>query len=144
MTTAPAVDEREHSAVVIAAIQAAFTALNPAWTETVFDFGSVPGQDQNEGTVPDLFVALQVERRFVTPTRMVTLPSRTGWRIAARYVGRTVNNARLAALAVATALDGQRLVVAGSTSTPVLLENTTSIQPDDGMFSGSSQWTYSL
>lgn len=142
MSTAPAIDERQHSAVVIAAIQAAFTALNPAWSEAVFDFGSVPGQDQNEGVVPDIFVALQIERRYVTPIRMVTLPTRSSWRISAHHVARTVNNARLAALAVATALDGQRLIVAGASSTPVLLENTTSIQPDDGMFSGSSQWIY--
>jgi hypothetical protein len=142
MTTAPAVDERRHSAAVIAVIQAAFTALDPTWTANVFDFGEVPGQDENSGTVPDMFVALQIERRFVPNTRMVALASRSSWRISARYVGRTVNNARLAALAVTDALDGTRLTVDAATSTPVLLENTTSIQPDDGMFSGSSQWTY--
>lgn len=142
MTTAPAVDERGHAAAVAALIQAAFTALNPAWTETVFDFGGVPGQNQNSGTVPDLFVALQVERRFVPNVRMVALASRSSWRIAARYVGRSVNNARLAGLVVTNALDGQRLTITGATSTPVLLESATSIQPDDGMFSGTSSWTY--
>jgi len=143
MSTAPAVDEREHSAALIAAISAALTAIRSDLGEYVYDFGSVPGQDQNEGTVPDLFVALQIERRFVTNPRMISVPSRSGWRVSTICVARTVNNTRLAVLAVANALDGQRLTVGGITSTPIYLETPSPIIPDDGMFSTQPTWAYS-
>lgn len=143
MSTAPAVDERAHSAALNARIAAALTAIRSDLGEYVYDFGSVPGQNQNEGTVPDLFVALQIERRFVPNPRMVSIPSRSSWRVATICVARTVNNARLAMLAVTNALDGQRLTVGGITSTPIYLETPSPIIPDDGMYSAQPTWAYS-
>jgi hypothetical protein len=143
MSTAPAVDEREHSAALIEAISAALTAIRPDLGEFVYDLGSVPGQDQNKGTVPDLYVALQIERRFVPNPRLVQVPSRSSWRVATICVARTVDNARLAVLAVTNALDGQRLTVGGVTSTPIYLETSSPIIPDDGMFSAQPTWAYS-
>lgn len=144
MSTAPAIDEREHSAVVIASIKTALTALRSDIGENVFTHGSVPGEDENAGSLPTAFVALSIERRFVTPSGMVRMPSLSGWRISAHHVASTVNNASLVGLAVANALDGQRLVIDGYTSTPVLLELTNAVAPDSGMFSGLSQWTYAI
>lgn len=144
MTTAPAVDERLHAAAVAATVQASLISLVPSLNANVFDFGSVPGEDQNAGTVPDTYIAIAVERRPVISSRLVQQASRSGWRVSARYVARTVNNARLAALAVTTALGEQRLSIDGHTSTPVQLESTTLIQPDAGWFSGLSVWTYAI
>jgi hypothetical protein len=74
----------------------------------------------------------------------VSTDTRSGWRVIAQYVARTANNARLAKLAVINGLEGQRLVIAGVTSTPVKFELSRAIAPDSGMVSGSSQWTYGM
>jgi hypothetical protein len=136
VTTAPATDERQH----IAAVSAALTASVGA--NRVFEYGKVPGQSGNPGSLPDIFVLPALERRN-GPTDQGRA-RRSGWRLQVRYVGRTANEARWAAERVSQALEGKRLTVDGVESTPVVFESATRIAPDDGRYSGESVWTYAL
>lgn len=136
----PMLDERPHFVAVKAAIGGVDALLGAA----TYDYGQVPGEDGNVGTVPESFVLLQFERMFVEPAQGSRMTSRTGWRLSVRGVGTTVNNARLALFQVATALDSVRLVINGKTSTPLQHDGSDAPRADDGLFSGVSSWTYCL
>lgn len=138
--TAPVLDERAH----FAAIQAAIAAANTQLGADTYDYGEVPGEDGNEGTIPRIFVLLQVERRYLETLHSTRHSTRSSWRIAVRYVGRTVDEARWAGKHVSAALDAAVLDVEGFSSTPVQHEQTNAVTADDGLFSGLSVWTYTL
>jgi len=123
------------------AVKALITATDVG--ENVYDYGKVPGADGNPGQVPTYYVLLTVERRFVQPDRGGRAGV-TGWRITARYVSTSSQNARLVGNWVTSALDGTRVTVDGIQGTSITHESTNAVQPDDGMFSGLSQWTYAL
>lgn len=131
------IDERPHAA----ALEAALTATVGAGR--IFDYGMVPGADGNAGTLPPIYVLLSIARRYVQPTT-AGRSAVTGWRVSCRYVGRTVAEARWAQMQVATALNEVRLSIGGATTTPITHESTTAIEPDDGMQSGLSSWTYAI
>lgn len=136
----PVLDERPH----FEAIKARIAATNVALGADTYDFGEVPGEDGNPGTIPRIFVLLQVERRYMQNTRGVREATRSGWRVSIRYVGATSNEAKWAGKQVSTAMEAARLDVEGFESTPVEHESTEAVRPDDGMFSGLSAWTYAL
>jgi hypothetical protein len=135
--TASPLDERAHRDVIAPLLTATLGA------NRVCDYGGVPGADNNPGTVPDLFALPAFERRYVEPYH-AGRATRSGWRLTVRYVGRTVDEARWAALKVATALNEVRVTIGGIESTPITHESTQAIAPDDGRFSGWSVWTYAL
>lgn len=134
---APALDERQH----IAAITSALTAQLGA--NRVYEYGQVPGQSGNSGTLPPIFALPQVERRFAEPDRSGR-SGRSGWRVSVRFVGRSANEARWAGLQVAEALDGMNLTIDGYVSTPVTFESQAAVSPDEGRYSGSASYTYVL
>lgn len=136
MTDALVLDERKHATALKALLNA---ALSPS---SVYDYGKVPGADGNAGTLPNIFALLGIERRYVEPTH-AGRTQRSSWRITVRYAGRTVDEARWAAMKVAEALE-DRLVVDGVTSTPITHETTQAIALDDGRFAGWASYTYTL
>lgn len=117
--------------------------------QDVYEYGGVPGETGNPGVLPAQFVLLSVERRYVEP-RQAGGTSVTGWRASIRYVGSiTASNARLLGEWVRQAFEtspgrGKRITVDGVTSTPIAHETTSSVEPDDGMYSGLSSWTLAL
>lgn len=134
MTSAPAVDERLHRDAVDAALD----------EEHLYDYGLVPGLDNNPGETPRIHWLRSIERRYVEPRR-AGRAGRSGWRLSIRYVGRTPDEARHAQLVATTAVDEKRLTVGGHLSTPVTHESTSPIEPDDdGWWSGLTNWTYVL
>jgi hypothetical protein len=135
--TASPLDERAHRDVIAPLLTATLGA------NRVYDYGRVPGANNNSGTVPDIFALLGFERRYVEPYH-AGRATRSGWRLTVRYVGRTVDEARWAALKVATALNEVRVTIGGIESTPITHESTQAIAPDDGRFSGWSAWIYAL
>lgn len=137
MTSAPAVDIREHRAVLTTLIEARLGA------GLVFAYGEVPGLDNNEGQTPPIFALLTVERRYADP-RFAGRAGVSGWRAITRCVGTATAEVEWAMFQVTTALDELRLSIAGHTSTPVTHESTTAPELDDGMVSGLLVWTYAL
>lgn len=107
-----------------------------------YDFGKVPGADGNSGTLPTTYVLLTVERRYAAPNNGRSAV--TGWRVSCRFVGTTSPNARAVGNWVTAALNEARVTVGGVQSTPITHESTNSVEPDDGMYSGLSQWIYAL
>lgn len=110
---------------------------------TIYRKGDVPGADGQGGTLPQKFVTLQLERRYLPPSHGSRQRSRAGWRAIARAVANTTRNAE-DLLDDCSGIEGQRLVSDGRRSTPVEYESGTAPGPDDGKFSGSLTWTFTF
>lgn len=123
-------------------VAAALTALLPVGV-TVYRKGTVPGADGQAGTLPQKFVTLHLERRYLPPSHGSRLRSRASWRAIARAVANTTRNAD-ALLDDCSGIEDQRLTVEDYTSTPVEFESGVPAAPDDGKFSGSLTWTFTL
>lgn len=136
-------DSRIHAKAVHAAVTA---QLQPRWQS--YDFGKVPGADGIPGRLPDIYVLIAVERRFNPNLRLSAQASSVGWRISARVVGKTVDEARWALARVADALNEKRLAItidAGTRkTTPIQFEAEQSPALDGGHQSALSTWTYAL
>jgi hypothetical protein len=137
--TAPGLDERQHAAALKAAIKA---RLAPG--DEVYEYGDVPGLDGNAGIEPDLYVLLQIERRYLPAAHSPREATRTAWRATIRSVGTTVNECRWVSLKVAQALDSVRLTIGGIESTRIQHETTDAPEPRNGRADSLSRWTYSL
>lgn len=142
MTSAPVTDERIHRDVIEPLLRAAL-GTEAGGAQRVYDYGEVPGADGNPGKLPNIFALPTLERRYVAPRRG-GLAGRSGWRLAVRYVGRTVDEARWAQNRITLAIDERRLTIGDFTSSPVTHESTTDIAPDDGRYSGLTVWVYAL
>lgn len=135
--SAPVLDEQAHFDVLAAAVEA------EAGAGSVFGYGEVPGTNGNPGPIPSFFVLLSLQRTHIEPAHG-GLPSRSGWRLSARYADTSTANARVTALNVTQALDGLRFTISGVTSTPLEHESASPIGPDNGRMSGMAVWTYTL
>jgi hypothetical protein len=101
----------------------------------VYEYGQVPGFDRNEGPQPDLFALLSIERIYNPTLRLTAQAGATGWRVAVRCLGTTVNESRWVAWRVAVALNEQRLTVAGRPTTRLQMEpSDDSPTRDDGRY----------
>lgn len=114
----------------------------------VYDYGDVPGEKGNDGTLPDYFALLSVSRRYAEPNKPAGT-GRTGWRISVQYVDRSTANARLIGRWVRDAFEttpgyGKRITVDGMRSTPLTHETTRAVEPDEDRFSGSVTYTFAL
>lgn len=150
-SSVPGTDERAHRDVIEPLLSAQL-GVEPGTVPPVgrvYDYGMVPGDEnhpveaEREKSPPAIYVLLTIERRYVGPRR-AGRAGRSGWRVLARYVGRTVDEARWALDKVTDAIEEQRLDIAGQTSTPVTHETSTAIEPDGGRFSGLTAFTYAL
>lgn len=115
---------------------AAVTAINAKFSTTrAYELDDVPA------TRPDYYVEVAVSRRLVSGNRRGDgSKSFKGYRLTTRVVALTITNARLLEQKVTEALD---FVALGSDVTPVEYETSTSVDPDDGWFSGVTSWTFS-
>lgn len=123
-------------------VAAALTPLLPTGV-TLYRSGAVPGADGNAGTVPQKFVTLHLERRFLPASHGARLRSRSGWRMVVRAVADTTRNAE-ALLVDCSGIEDARLVVDTDTSTPVAHETSQAAKYDDGKFSGTTAYTFTL
>lgn len=137
MTDAIGIDEKAHATVLRALL------LEPL-NQHVYSHGQIPGADGNEGSLPDIYVVLTVERRYAGAPRKSGSTTRSGWRVLVRGVGRTVNEARWALTQATEALEDVRIVIDDVASTRITFETSTPIAPDDGRQSGLVEWTYAL
>lgn len=142
MTTAPAIDVRDH----IAAIKSAIDAQFGEWH--AYEYGEAPGDPQNPDAaeraepLPPIFAQVAVERRFVPPRRSTAQAGRSSWRVSVRAVGRSASEALWAWRRVNLALDEASLVIGDAVTTPLQHESSTSPEPDDGRFSALALFTY--
>lgn len=148
MTTAPAVDERKHIDVFQAAINAAMVAAgSPA---RCYGYDEVPGtkqdgsEDKVPGKLPNIFVLISLERRFYPPSRQIGRAGRSGWRLSLRGLGRSVDECQWALLRIVEAVEERRFTVDGSRSGPVQHESSTAPTWDDGRYSATKTFTYTL
>jgi hypothetical protein len=137
VSTPSLVDQRVHAVAVKAALNTALTGDAAA-----YDYDEVPGSNGNAGTLPNIYVALSVERRAGAPLRSTASTGRTGWRVAARCVGRSVNECRWAVNKVAVALNEKALTIGGDVTTPVQFESDQAPELDDGRYSALALYTY--
>lgn len=132
VTTAPVVDQRPHVDAVKAAIKARFGRWN------AFNYGEVPEP------LPFIFALVSIERRYIPGRRTTGQAGRSSWRVAVRSVGRTADECRWATAKVSEALDEAILTVDGYGSTRLSHESTSDASADDGRFSATSFYTYTL
>lgn len=137
MTASPTlVDARLHAEAVKAALNGSLGA------DKALDYDEVPGMNGNAGKLPNIYVAVSVERRAGAPLRATASTGRTGWRVGARCVGRTVDECRWALFKVAEALNEQRLTIDGAQTTPIQFEADQAPEWDDGRYSALALYTY--
>lgn len=129
------VDSRSHAEAVKAALVATVGAK-------VYDYDEVPSMNGNPGVLPNIYVVVSVERRAGAPRRASASTGRTGWRVAARAVGRTVDETRWAMAKVAAALNEARLTIDGTETTPAQFEADQAPELDNGRYSGLALYTY--
>lgn len=139
MTSSPTlVDARVHAEAIKAALNIALAPKVAA-----LDYDEVPGMNGNGGKLPNIYVAVSVERRAGAPLRKATATTgRTGWRIAARGVGRTVDECRWAMFHIAQALNETRLTIGGTVTTPIQFETDQAPERDDSRYAALALYTY--
>lgn len=130
-------DSRAHAAAVKTAIKA---QLGP---NDAYDYDEIPGANGNDGDLPDIYVAVSLERRYNPNLRITAQAGATGWRIAVRAVGPTVDEVRWALLKVATALNEKRLTINGTPTTPIQFETDQAPERDEGVYTAVAFYTYS-
>ena len=138
-------DSRLHAGAIKAAIDAELGPI-PGTTDTrVYDYDEVPGANGNTGEQPRIYVAISLERRFNPNLRASGRAGSTGWRLAARANGNTVDEVRWALLKVAEALDEVRLTISGSRTTPIQFEAEIEAPKfDDGKFTAANSYIYAI
>lgn len=123
----------QHPAAVLAAINAALPAAIRAY-ET----------DDIPDPLPAQYVEVIVTRVFGGEVMLDGSVATSGWLIFTRFVAKTVTNAGRLQDRVTTALEGRALVIGDRESTPVTFQTEDPIAPDDGWYSGSAQWDYTI
>ena len=123
-------------------VKATLVLLVPAGV-TVYRRGAVPGTDGNSGTLPQKFVALHLERRYIPAAHGSRHRSRSGWRMVVRAVADSSRNAE-ALLVDCSGIEDVEFVVGADTSTPVAQETSEAVKPDDGKFSAATTYTFTL
>lgn len=136
-------DPRPHLSAIVAALNVTL-APNKA-----YPLDAIPGTSQNavvgERTkpLPNMYVEVGLEPRYVPPAGMVPRSSRGSWRIATVCVGRSINEVGWVVGRVEDALRNQHLVVEGERIGPVVRESATRPEWDDIRWSSLILWRYS-
>ena len=118
-------------------------------TLPMYDFGQVPGLKNsagglNPGSTPRIYGLIQVERIGITPAAMDRRSRHSSWRASLRAVGKdTAANGRIA-LRHLLALEDALLDVGGVVSTPLHIESSEDVEPDNGWYSALVRITYTL
>lgn len=124
--------EEQHALAVIAALNAANAAA--------YDIDDLKGMT----TLPAQYTEVTISRRFGAPNRNNGSTGRSGWRVTARTVAKTVSNAREMRKRARAGLEFARLTVDGAQSTPVQFESEDPIGDDDGLYSGLTTYVYAI
>lgn len=135
-------DTRAHAAAIKAAIHATVGPI-PSTTDTrTYDYDEVPGVNGNTGNQPNIYVVVSLERRHNPNLRATAQAGLTGWRVAARANGRTVDEVRWTLLKVAEALNEASLTVDETRTTPLQFESDEAPQYDDDRYTAVAFYTY--
>lgn len=96
-------------------------------------------------SLPANYVEVYLSRRFSEESlRLDGFRTPVAWRLSLRVVSKSVSNARLMQDRIRAAFEGNTFDVEARTSTPVTFESESPVAPDDGWFSGLTDWTYVL
>lgn len=97
---------------------------------------------QAAGTLPAFYTEVFLSQRAVPATRIGGIESR-GWRAQTRAVAKTENNAETERAKAAAALEEKSFTVGSVESSAIVRGSTDNpIAPDDGWYSGLSEWIY--
>lgn len=118
-------------------------------TLPMYEYGQVPGLKNSTGTVnpgsaPIIYGLIQVERIGVQPLTMDRRSRRSSWRASLRAAGKSTADNGRAALAHLLDLEDAQLVVDGHESTPLHVESSEDVEPDNGYYSALVRFTYTL
>ena len=138
MSSAHAIDTRDH----VAAVEAALPAVD------LYDYGTVPGVknpsgETNPGAQPSNYALVQVERMDYPTTTAARVARRTLWRLQLRAVGTSPNNCREIRKRLLS-LESARLTIAGRTTTPLHAGPVEDARPDDSRWSALVEFTYGI
>ena len=134
MVLVSTLDERLHRT----ALKAALSSV------TVYDPDEVPGSDGNPGTPSTPFVVLYLER-MPGSSRKAGRDAHSLWRVITACAGDNADEVDDAELKVAAALEGLRITVDGTVSTPLLFDISEAIEPPAGvLYARRSERTYVL
>jgi hypothetical protein len=121
--------EELHAAAYIAALN-----TNLAGSATAYDYDEIPA------TLPNRYVEVTVSRRYGGEMRGEK-PTTNLFRATTRVVAKSVSDARELRRRVSL-IEGTYLTVGGVNTTPIQFETDEPIGPDDGYYSGLTQWTW--
>lgn len=93
---------------------------------------------------PDSYTEVSLWRRPGGLARLDAVYDSDLMRVKTRYVAKSANNASAQQTKTRAALEYASLSIGGTTTTPVQFETEDPIMPDDGWFSGWTDWTYAL
>ena len=139
MSAQTLLDTREHVTAIRAALDA---ALAP--DVHTYEWGRVPGESGNTGTLPAIWALVSVARRFNPSLRLSAQAGVSLWRVTVGVVGSTPNEARWALHRVAVALNEEPLTIAGEVSSPLQADTETSPRRDDDRYYAAAVYTYAL
>lgn len=123
----------QHAVAVLAVINAPLPAAIRAY-ET----------DHIPDPLPDQYVEVILTRVFGGEPMLDGSIASSGWLIFTRFVAKSITNAGRLQDRVGGELEGRILTIAGRASTPVTFETEEPIAPDNGWYSGSAQWAYTI
>lgn len=107
-----------------------------------YDRASIPGGNRVQGTLPNLYAVVDVERRFDESARRAGAPAGTSaWRISVGGVGRTVVEAEWVLAKATAALEDVWLATAEGNDFLCRFETYRAPEFDDGRFYGSVTFT---
>jgi hypothetical protein len=135
-------DSRAYATAIKAAIAAELGPIPGTSDTRVYDYDEVPGANGNTGTQPNIYVVVSLERRYNPNLRSTAQAGMTGWRLAVRANGRTVDEVRWALLKAAVALNENRLTVDGTSTTPIQFESDQAPLYDEGLYTAVAFYTY--
>lgn len=131
------IDSREHAAAIKAAVN-----VQLGDDVECYEYDEVPGVNGNDGTEPRKYAVFSIERRY-NPNLRAAKAGGTGWRVAARCNGMTVDESRWVMFKTAAALNETVLTIDGSPTTRLQFEADQAPEFDDGRYSGLALYTYS-
>lgn len=129
------IDPRPHTSYWIDALKA--KGVN------AFRQNEVPGSVGGPtGTPPNLFTIVHIERRFLPYARASGENDITGWRAVLVCVGRTVAEAQFVAMRTYEVFNEATPTIDGEPFGPVQFELEQTPEPDNGRYTGRTQFTY--
>lgn len=130
--------EELHAAALVASANVALASGGLTNPTKAYDVDDVPSPRPRD------YVEISLHRRAGGEFRACGWVGTTSWRVTARYVARSVSNARDLRKRITAGWEDIAITVDGIESTRLIFETAVPIGEDDGYYSGLDSWVYSL